>query len=95
MGVYFDDARGVVHEGYHDFFATMSGYASGDVVIGNAAELLLLQVKTSALNHARARGCMREGVNAFDIFVPTSVPPFFEENSALPNRFTASRMASH
>lgn len=45
LGVYFDDTRGVLHEGFHDFFATMSGYASGDVVIGNAAELLLLQVK--------------------------------------------------
>lgn len=43
-GVYFDDARGVVHEGFDDYFATMSGYASGDVVVGNAAELLLLQV---------------------------------------------------
>ncbi|CAM9615974.1 unnamed protein product, partial [Hapterophycus canaliculatus] len=42
-GVYFDDARGVVHEGFDDYFATMSGYASGDVVVGNAAELLLLQ----------------------------------------------------
>lgn len=41
---YFDDTRGVVHEGFDDFFATMSGYTSGDVVIGNAAELLLLQV---------------------------------------------------
>ena len=43
-GVYFDDTRGVVHEGFDDYYATMSGYVSGDVVIGNAAELLLLQV---------------------------------------------------
>lgn len=47
-GVYFDDTRGVVHEGFDDYFATMSGYVSGDVVIGNAAELLLLQVRTKA-----------------------------------------------
>lgn len=43
-GVYFDDTRGVVHKGFDDYFATMSGYVSGDVVIGHAAELLLLQV---------------------------------------------------
>ncbi|CAM9278886.1 unnamed protein product [Ectocarpus fasciculatus] len=42
-GVYFDDTRGVVREGFDDFFGTMSGYVSGDVVIGNAAERLLLQ----------------------------------------------------
>ncbi|CAM9977379.1 unnamed protein product [Ectocarpus sp. 12 AP-2014] len=42
-GVYFDDTRGVVREGFDDFFGTMSGYVSGDVVIGDAAELLLLQ----------------------------------------------------
>ncbi|CAM9399544.1 unnamed protein product [Ectocarpus sp. 6 AP-2014] len=42
-GVYFDDTRGVVREGFDDFFGTMSGYVSGDVVVGNAAELLLLQ----------------------------------------------------
>eukprot|EP00903_Cladosiphon_okamuranus_P015886 g14672.t1 len=42
-GVYFDDTRGVVHVGFDDFYATMSGYVSGDVVIGNAAELVLLQ----------------------------------------------------
>lgn len=48
-GVYFDDTRGVVHEGFDDFFATTSGYASGDVVIGNAAELLLLQVCARAV----------------------------------------------
>ena len=42
--VYFDDTRGVVHKGFDDYFATQSGYVSGDVVIGNAAELLLLQV---------------------------------------------------
>ncbi|CAN0083784.1 unnamed protein product, partial [Ectocarpus sp. 13 AM-2016] len=43
VGVYFDDTRGVVREGFDDFFGTMSGYVSGDVVIGDAAELLLLQ----------------------------------------------------
>lgn len=42
--VYFDDTRGVVHEGFDDYFGTQSGYVSGDVVIGNTAELLLLQV---------------------------------------------------
>lgn len=53
-GVYFDDTRGVVHEGFDGYFATMSGYVSGDVVIGNAAELLLLQVRVfrySRLGH--------------------------------------------
>lgn len=45
-GVYFDDTRGVVHEGFDDYYATMSGYVSGDVVIGSSAELLLLQVCT-------------------------------------------------
>lgn len=58
--VYFDDTRGVVREGFEEFFATMSGYASGDVVIGNAAELLLLQVCTRMLkrNSVPCIGCM-------------------------------------
>lgn len=43
-GIYFNDTRGVMHVGFDDYFATMSGYVSGDVVVGNAAELLLLQV---------------------------------------------------
>lgn len=41
---YFDGTGGVRESVFEGCFATMSGYASGDVVVGNAAELLLLQV---------------------------------------------------
>lgn len=72
-GVYFDDTRGVIHEGFHDFFATMSGYASGDVVIGNAAELLLLQVKNDCAKQrapALKGACGRARASTFDVFFP-------------------------
>lgn len=43
-GGYFEDVRGGRQPGFEGFFAIMSGYASGDVIVGNVAELLLLQV---------------------------------------------------
>lgn len=48
-GGYFDDVRGGQHPGFEGFYATTSGYASGDVVVGSAAELLLLQVRVMSL----------------------------------------------
>ena len=88
-GVYFDDARGVVHEGFDDYYATMSGYVSGDVVIGNAAELLLLQVCADGVircwlvctdTHRKLARCGSQTVGASETARCYSGHRFFQKN---------------